>query len=142
MARLHTRDPHLRRALRIGGFYMYDQRSHAPRIPARLPEPILGPWYEPSRANRVIALGTFLGLVALVVVAAVFPVPQTYTVATHTITADCLSASDMAHAFGWTGDIGEYRDQIEKLNGWRNWPTVQLGERVRVPDYRRKEMPR
>jgi multisubunit Na+/H+ antiporter MnhG subunit len=141
MARLRTSCPRLRRALRQGGFYMYD-RAHAPRIPARLPE-FLEPWQEMGRANSWIALGVLLGLLALVVLTVIggalsFLAPQTFAVVTHTITADCVSAQDMAHAYAWEGDWRDYAAEVERLNGWTRWPVLQLGQRVRVPDYRRK----
>lgn len=150
MARLRTRDPHLRRALSKRGFMMYDQRPHAryDGLPERLPEPILGPPHELSRWQIRFALWAFIGLMALIILAVVFPMPTPAPrVVTHTITADCLSAQQMATRYGWQGNWCEYACQIARLNGWRlhdrtKWPVLHLGEKVRVPDYRRKEMPR
>ena len=54
----------------------------------------------------------------------------------HTITQDCVSAEDMARAYGFEGDWREYSFEIRRLNQWERWPTLHLGDRVIVPDYR------
>lgn len=64
------------------------------------------------------------------------PLWATQPCAIHTITRDCLSAEDMARAYGFDGDWRQYEWEIRKLNQWARWPTLHLGDRVIVPDYR------
>ena len=58
------------------------------------------------------------------------------TVAVHTITSDCMSAEEIARAYGWTED---WRDYMVML-GWHNpdldWGRLHYGDRLLVPDYR------
>ncbi len=57
--------------------------------------------------------------------------------AAHTVTPECVSAEDMARAYGWTGDWREYSYQIGQLNPSLDWGSLHAGEVIRVPDYRR-----
>ena len=54
----------------------------------------------------------------------------------HTVSADCVSAQQMAEKYGWEGDWREFAWLVEQMNGWKEWPTLQLGQEVTVPDAR------
>jgi len=64
------------------------------------------------------------------------PIWATQPCAIHTITQDCLSAEDMARAYGFEGDWRQYEWEIRRLNQWERWPSLHVGDRVIVPDYR------
>jgi len=87
----------------------------------------------------------FVPVVALLMVWAVrttplgSPVPETATVAAHTVTPECVSAEDMARRYGWEGDWREYMMEVKELNGWDRWPILHIGDPVIVPDYRSHE---
>jgi len=57
----------------------------------------------------------------------------------HRVRADCLSAEQMAREYGWEGDWREFEWVTEQLNGWRGWPTLQLGDEIAVPDGRARQ---
>jgi hypothetical protein len=56
--------------------------------------------------------------------------------AIHTISADCVSAQQMAERYGWAGDWREYMEMTRRLNGWEQWPYLHAGEEIVVPEYR------
>lgn len=57
-------------------------------------------------------------------------------VAIHTITPDCMSAEDIARAYGWTEDWRDYMIMIEWHNPDLDWGRLHYGDRLLVPDYR------
>ena len=65
--------------------------------------------------------------------------PEVTTVAVHTVTPQCVSAEDMARAYGFRGDWREYMMAVKELNGWDRWPILYGGDPVFVPDYRSNE---
>ncbi len=73
-------------------------------------------------AARTLAMGT--------------PATPATAFAAHTVTPQCVSAEDMARAYGWTGDWREYSYQIGQLNPSLDWGSLHAGETIRVPDYR------
>ncbi len=73
-------------------------------------------------AARTLAMGT--------------PATPVTAFAAHTVTPQCVSAEDMARAYGWTGDWREYSHQIRQINPSLDWGSLHAGEVIRVPDYR------
>ena len=71
-----------------------------------------------------------------ILVALTGPSQQPSGVATHRITADCFTGEDLAERYGYQGDWRQYTHDVRKLNGWEQWPLLQLGQRILVPDYR------
>jgi len=65
--------------------------------------------------------------------------PEVTTVAVHTVTPQCVSAEDMARAYGFRGDWREYMMAVKELNRWDRWPILHVGDPVFVPDYRSNE---
>jgi hypothetical protein len=62
--------------------------------------------------------------------------PRTSRLTSYTITAQYGGAAQIAREHGWRGDWREYMDDVEQVNGWRGWPTLQVGDVIVVPDYR------
>jgi len=67
------------------------------------------------------------------------PATPVTAVAVHTVTPQCVSAEDMARAYGWGGDWREYMMAVKELNGWDRWPILHVGDPVFVPDFRTRE---
>ena len=49
------------------------------------------------------------------------------------ISAQLVSAEDMARWAGWTGDWREYAWQVRQANGWERWPLLHEGDQVVLP---------
>lgn len=100
-----------------------------------------------ARQHRKATVGRF-ALIILSAVAVVTPMVwmactlRTGTprpdiaVAIHTITVDCMSAEEIARAYGWSEDWRDYMIMIEWHNRDLDWGRLHYGDRLLVPDYR------
>ena len=100
---------------------------------------------QPRQTPLQLSLGRaaliLLPLTALVAVWAilsrpVIPPSAGPLVTVHTVTPDCVSAQDMARAYGWSGDWREYAWQIRQLNPGLDWGRLHAGQQLLVPDHR------
>jgi len=104
-------------------------------------------------SSREAALGVLWLLIAVALglcawgVRGLWRAPVGGAAVEHTITAECVSAEDMAREYGWFDGDGyrdwrEYQYLIQQANGWGGrWPLLRAGDRISVPDYReRKEL--
>ena len=96
--------------------------------------------WQPAPRDALVCLLILTAIIALFFGYAIgsrgVPIWATRPCAIHTITQDCLSAEDMARAYGFEGDWRQYEWEVRRLNQWERWPTLHLGDRVIVPDYR------
>jgi len=53
------------------------------------------------------------------------------------VAPDLCAAPQIARHYGYPGDWRRYEAEMERLNGWRRWPVMHVGDRVWAPDYRR-----
>jgi len=122
----------------------------------RSPIPSLGHSIARAQTRAHSHRKATVGRLALIILSAVAIVPSMVwtactlrtgtprpeiAVAVHTITPGCMSAEDIARAYGWTEDWRDYMIMIEWHNPDLDWGRLHYGDRLLVPDYRSHQPP-